>query len=104
VETMKILQDLAGSQLDSYLVSKFMDCMGAYPVGSLVELSNGKLGVVYEHKADKPKQPSVRTFYNMRHGHYEKVASFDLSSPLLDLFIVASHDPNPYKIEISDFI
>jgi len=103
-EAMRFLQDLSGEHLDRSLVAQFIGCMSVYPVGSLVELNNGKLGVVISVRGDKPDQPVVRTFYNLRHKHHEQTAVVDLSSPLLELNIVGSKDADEYDFSLNDFI
>lgn len=102
-DTMKILTELAGPELDSDLVYKFIRCMSLYPVGSLVELSNGRLAVVIEVNHDKPDAPKVRSFFNTRAGHYEASKVVDLAKPN-DLKVVSVRDPKELKIDIRDFL
>ena len=49
---------MCGTQLDSRLTYKFIECIGIYPAGSIVELQGGEIAVVIEvnplHKL-KPK-------------------------------------------------
>ncbi|MBU2864100.1 DUF3391 domain-containing protein [Reinekea forsetii] len=45
-EACRILYRGRGSDFDSYLVDQFIAMMGTYPIGTLVELSSGEVGVV----------------------------------------------------------
>jgi len=45
-EALKILYEARGTQFDEKLVVKFIECVGLYPAGALVELSSGEVGVV----------------------------------------------------------
>lgn len=45
--------------LDHALVQRFIQVVGIYPVGSVVELNTGELGVVRRLHRDAPLQPSV---------------------------------------------
>jgi HD-GYP domain-containing protein (c-di-GMP phosphodiesterase class II) len=59
-EALHYLIDRAGTVCDPVLVKLFVDIMGLYPPGTLVELTNGEIGVVCEPPAvgrplEKPK-------------------------------------------------
>ncbi len=45
-DALKILYEGRGAQFDEKLVIKFIECIGLYPPGALVELSSGEVGVV----------------------------------------------------------
>ena len=46
LEAMKVLYQNRGTKFDEKLVSEFISCIGLYPPGSVVELKNGKVGIV----------------------------------------------------------
>lgn len=58
LEAIKIMASMCGTQLDTKLTYKFIECLGIYPSGSIVELNSGEIAVVVEvnprHKL-KPK-------------------------------------------------
>jgi cyclic di-GMP phosphodiesterase len=103
-KAMQRLSKLVGTHLDKELVYSFIRCMGIYPVGALVELSNGRMGVVTESRIDKPNQPTVRVFYNTRQKCYEPAKTIDLSSPLIEVEITGITDPSSYGIDVQDFL
>jgi len=59
LETINILIELAENQLDSGLVTKFIECLGIYPPGSIVEMTNGEVAVVIETHKMKKLKPKV---------------------------------------------
>ncbi len=59
LNALKIIQDQGGKKFDVKLAQEFIECIGLYPPGSVVELHNGELGIV------------VST--NHRHRHLPKV-------------------------------
>ncbi len=65
-------------KLDQALVQQFIKCMGVYPVGSLVLLSNDKLAMVLSHN-DSPLTPVVKVFYSLTGNHYVTPRDIDLS-------------------------
>ena len=101
---MKRLIEWSDNHLDRTLVYDFIRCMSVYPVGTLVELDNGKLGVVIETRTGLPDSPVVRLFYNMRHKHHEKITVLDLSKPLVETKIIGAHDPKELDIALGDFL
>lgn len=103
-EAMKILITLGDNHLDKAFVYEFIRCMSVYPVGTLVELNNGKLGVVLQANSQNPSAPEVRVFFNFKHKHFENPQVVDLAKKALGLTVVAAHDPRALNIDIRDFL
>jgi hypothetical protein len=57
LEAINIMTKMCGTHLDSGLTYKFIECLGIYPPGSIVEMSNGEIAIVVEanEKRLKPK-------------------------------------------------
>ncbi len=103
-KAMKLLLSLAGNHFDKGLAYSFIRCMSVYPVGTVVELGNGRLGVVIETNTELPNKPRLRVFYNMKHKHYEKPSVIDLSSSMVDLEILKTWHPDDLGINIDKFL
>ncbi len=56
---LKILYEQRGKQFDQELVVKFIECVGLYPAGCIVELSSGEVGVVVASDAENRLHPRV---------------------------------------------
>ncbi len=104
LETLKIMLDMAGTHLDKGLVHQFVNCMSLYPIGSMVELSNGRFAAVIQVNYVNANLPTVRTFYNTRSRGYETTKVIDLAKPSIELQIVSVQDPKEFNINIQDFI
>ena len=102
--TMKILVDLAKNDLDKNLVYQFVRCMGIYPVGTLVELDNGRLGVVEQTDVKKPDSPIVKLFFDMKKRSYDAEQIINLADPDVELRIAKAHNPDEIKIKVKDVI
>ncbi|OQK18706.1 phosphohydrolase [Methyloprofundus sedimenti] len=59
LESIKILYQASGDQLDSSLVLKFIESLGIYPPGNIVELSNGEVAVIIETNPVKKLKPKI---------------------------------------------
>jgi hypothetical protein len=53
------MNKMCGTQLDSGLTYKFIECLGIYPPGSIVEMSNGEIAIVVETNKKKRLKPKV---------------------------------------------
>lgn len=67
---------------DPSLMQVFLKSVGIYPVGSLVQLESGRLGVVIEQADGNLLTPKVRVMYDGRKQHYISPEVVDLARPL----------------------
>lgn len=58
-EALQTLSDFGGSQFHAEMLEQFIQSIGAFPVGSLVELSTGEVAVVATHNKLKRLKPKV---------------------------------------------
>ena len=58
-EALKHLNQQKGSLFDTQLVPLFIKMIGVFPVGSVVELSNGEIGIVITSNRDDNLRPKV---------------------------------------------
>ena len=58
-EAIKILFSCRNSQFEPILVEKFIECLGIYPTGSLVELKSGEGAVVIDSNKNSRLNPKV---------------------------------------------
>lgn len=89
------------------LVQAFMRCVGIYPVGTLVKMESGKLGVVIEQNPDSLLSPVVKIFFSSKSNGYVKPYHLDLSRPLGNGGgdrIVSHEDPVKWKLDVMRFL
>ncbi len=78
-------------QLDQDLVYKFINCISIYPVGSLVQLSDGKVGLVEASNKKHPLNPEVKCFYSNKYERFIEVTSVHLNQSDLKIDHAISH-------------
>ena len=61
LNALKIIQDQTGKKFDSRLAQEFIDCIGLYPPGSVVELHSGEIGIVISTNHRHRHLPKVMT-------------------------------------------
>ena len=79
IKAFKILMKDAPDSYDNTLVEQFVNCLGIYPIGTLVKLTSGKLGLISRLNKSKPLLPFVRVFYNTRLNQAIAMEELDLS-------------------------
>jgi len=58
-EALKNMYNWRNEMFNGALVEQFIQCLGIYPVGSIVELNNGEVGIVIAVELDKRLQPKL---------------------------------------------
>ncbi|GAA0855183.1 HD-GYP domain-containing protein [Aliiglaciecola litoralis] len=79
-KALKILIGDSPTMYDLELVQKFVKCVGVYPVGSLVMLSNEHIGMVTKLNYESPTRPRVKVFYSARNETYLPIKDVDLKN------------------------
>ena len=87
--------------LDKTLLKQFIACIGIHPVGSLVKLRSGKLGIVSSQNKDDMLSPAVMTFYSVNGNHFNEIKRIDLSK--VDDEIVSGIKPDEFGIDLPRF-
>ncbi len=102
-KAFKILLADSDTHFDKGLVVSFIKCLGVYPVGSLVELSNGRLGLVLQSNNSNPLKPKLKVFYNWREKRFIEISEIDLSVRKDNLEIVKSINTNQLPFDFTQF-
>jgi HD-GYP domain-containing protein (c-di-GMP phosphodiesterase class II) len=81
-DVLKKLYEWSSYHYDRTLVEQFIRCVGIYPVGTLVHLESGLVGVIIQNGEKNLLQPIVRIVYNTRDGSYVRLPyEIDLAQP-----------------------
>jgi len=78
---------------DAPVFQAFVKSLGIYPVGSLVRLKSGRLGVVVEQSKGALTTPCVRVFYSTNAGMRIQPELIDLAKKSGSESIVGREDP-----------
>ena len=99
-------------EFDPILMKGFVQCMGFFPVGSLVELNTGEVGfVIAQNKAnnfmldqDNYVPPRVLLILDPDKRKYHLIKAINLAKTQESLFIVRGLEDGSYGIKIEDHI
>lgn len=78
-EALKIIYQERGKQFDEQLALAFLETVGLYPPGSIVELVNGQIGVVVETNPKYRHLPNISVILDADHNRLEKPQIHGLS-------------------------
>ena len=100
----KALQNIynqRGKEFQTELVEQFMQCMGVYPTGSLVELSSGAVGAILSQNAQQKLKPKVILLLDENKNAYKKRQVLDLTKQgELALHIAKSLENHSYGVDV----
>lgn len=103
-QAFRILLKGAHQHFDAELVTKFIKCMGVYPVGTLVQLSNQRLAIVMQRNDLQPLKPVVKVIYHATQHHYLEVQLLDLAKSGVQESIEHAVDPKTFNISLAHFV
>lgn len=107
-EAMIRLHDLRGNEFQAELVDDFIQAIGIYPTGSLIELSSGEVGVITEQNVGRRLRPKVLLLLDPDKKPIKKQREIDLQKETRDvhgnnLNIATCLPEGAYGIDLSAF-
>ncbi len=107
-EAMRRLNDLAGVEFQAEMVEQFVQAVGVFPVGTLVELSNGTVGVVIAQNRTRRLRPQVMVLTDEDKAPLNTFRTLDLRNILVDangdsLYILNGLPPGAHGINPSEY-
>jgi len=94
-------------RFDQELTQRFIQCVGIYPVGTLVQMSDGTLAVIVQANPESLLRPVVRVIYKIKDRSFVTPHLLDLadqSSVEPDSSIVGTVDPRRWAIKPEVFV
>ena len=107
-EAIRILYQHRDKQFQAEFVEAFIQAVGIYPAGTLVELSSGEVGVVVAEYRARRLLPKVLLILDRRKREYSEPKLVDLLTTTGDdretpISISKALEPNAYDIDISNY-
>lgn len=103
-EATQELLDCAGTLYQKELVEQFVQSIGMFPTGSLVELNTGEVAIVVRQNEARRLRPEVVVILDPEKQHKEKLEIVDLLQYQYDdKFIAKELPPGSFGVENSDY-
>jgi putative nucleotidyltransferase with HDIG domain len=85
---------------DKNIFQTFVKCIGIYPVGTLVRMKSGRLGVVVEQQTGKSLlSPKVKVFFSSKSDSYIMPQLLDLADPGTEDKIITREDAEKWHLK-----
>jgi HD-GYP domain-containing protein (c-di-GMP phosphodiesterase class II) len=103
-EAIKLLYNLRDQDFQAELVEAFIQAIGIYPAGTLVELSSGEVGVVVAEYRTRRLRPKIMLLLDARKKKLRTARIVDLQEESVNasLSITRSLEPEAYDIDLSE--
>ena len=92
-ESLRKMAGWASGHFDNKVFEAFVKSVGIYPVGSLVRLTSGRIGVVTEQSAKSLTMPLIKVFFSTKSNVRIVPVVIDLSHPSTTERIQNREDP-----------
>ena len=108
-EALGLMLDQSGAEFNPLILKAFVNLMGALPIGSLVALNTGEIGIVFELNQEPKFQlrPTVKlitdTSGNRIDGEIVDLTETDPATGRFVRTIIGPLNPQDYGIEVSDY-
>ena len=106
-EALRKMYEWSKFHFNPTLTQEFMRCVGIYPIGTLVLLESGRLGVVVEPHETSLLTPKVNVFFSTKSQTYIKPETVDLARSLGfggGDKIVRHESPEKWKVDPQRFM
>ncbi|MDP2143666.1 MAG: HD-GYP domain-containing protein [Gallionella sp.] len=98
-ESIRKMAEWSKGHFDQRIFEAFVRSVGIYPVGSLVRLASGMLGVVIEQTEQSLLTPIIMVFFSIQSNARVQPELLDLSKPSCKDKIVSHEDPAKWDIK-----
>jgi putative nucleotidyltransferase with HDIG domain len=101
-ESLRRMAEWNNTHFDNHVFHAFVKIIGIYPVGSLVRMKSGRLGVVVDHNPILLLQPTVKIFFSVSSKARIPVEVIDLAKPSARDMIMSHEDPAKWGLTVND--
>ena len=92
-ESLRKMAEWANGHFDPKVFQAFVKSVGIYPIGSLIKLNSGRLGIVVDQSPKSLLTPRIKVFFSTRGNARIKPELIDLSHPGCSEKIASREDP-----------
>ncbi len=96
-ESLRRMAEWTRDHFDARIFQAFVKSIGIYPVGSLVRLTSGRIGIVTEQSPTALTTPIVKVFFSTKSDLRIPPEVVNLAAPDCNEKIVAREDPEKWR-------
>jgi len=104
IEAIKVMTSLSGRHFNPDVFKGFVKMIGLYPIGTMVCLSTGEIGIVTKVNPETPSTPVVKVLYDRNGSTLDKPLDMNLAADEgKGISVVATVNPATVSIDINAF-
>lgn len=97
-ESVRKMSEWSKGHFDERVFKAFVKSIGIYPIGTLVKMRSGRLGIVVEQSKTSLLSPQVKLFFSIKSNSHIAAEIVNLSSPGANDKILSIEDPLHWKL------
>ena len=82
--SLQSMYNWRGTSFQSELIEQFLQCMGVYPTGTIVEMTNGVVAIVISQNATQRMRPKIMLLIDENKKHLLEYTTVDLTKEYKD--------------------
>lgn len=108
-DAVRELNTLAGTEFQRELIEQFVQALGMFPTGTIVEMNTGEVGIVIEQNRIRRLRPKIMMVLDKHHQPLRSSKVIDLKSLPSDenqrraRWIVKGHESGAFGLDPEDF-
>lgn len=103
-QAFRILKDAGGAEFDNKLLNSFIQAIGFFSIGTVVQMTSEKLAIVVNTNYAEPLKPTVAVFYHPKYHRHIEIETIDLSSKKASDKIDKAVNPADFDVDINAVI
>ncbi|MCB5190219.1 HD-GYP domain-containing protein [Methylobacillus arboreus] len=96
-DALRRMAEWTDDHIDTQIFQAFVKSLGIYPIGSLVRLESGRIGVVVDNNPAFLLKPKVKVFFSTKSGTHIMPEIINLAQPGSKEHIVAIENPEDWN-------
>ncbi len=108
-EALSLMLEHTGTEFNPVILKAFVNLMGVYPIGTMVALDTGELGIVFDLNPDarfmlRPRVKLIADAQGMKiDGEVMDISDKNPETGKFPRTIVKALDPDAYEVEVADY-
>jgi putative nucleotidyltransferase with HDIG domain len=109
VEALSLMLEYTGTEFNPVILKAFVNLMGVYPIGTMVALNTGEMGIVFDLNPDarlmlRPKVKLIADAEGTKiDGEVVDLSDRNAETGKFPRTIVKALDPDTYEVEVADY-
>ncbi|MDH5572539.1 MAG: HD-GYP domain-containing protein [Gammaproteobacteria bacterium] len=107
-EAIHMMYEWRDKDFQAEVIEQFIQCLGIYPTGTIVELTSGEIGIIYSQNRIRRLKPKIMLVLDKNKQSFDFNPTIDLIKDTHDkngipIEILCAHEPGSFGINLRDY-